>query len=214
MNVAPSYSLHLGDCLAYMRTLPDGRVDAVVTDPPYNVGLAYSDGDNRGDYPQWCAAWFAELERVSIGPIAISCGIGNLLMWQQIKVPDWVMAWHKPNSMKRVMVGWNTWEPVLLYRKTRGKKTHDSFRVSIAPQKDTGNHPCPKPLGWAIELVDRLTKPGVTVFDPFAGSGTTGVACIQTGRKFIGCEIDPTYFAIAQKRIAEAAQQPLLLETA
>ena len=51
------------------------------------------------------------------------------------------------------------------------------------------------------------TKPGDTILDPFMGSGTTGVACMQTGRKFIGIEIDPTYFAIAEKRIKEAQMQ-------
>jgi site-specific DNA-methyltransferase (adenine-specific) len=55
-----------------------------------------------------------------------------------------------------------------------------------------------------------MTQPGETIFDPFMGSGTTGVACMQLGRNFIGCEIDPGYFAIAQKRISDAAAQPAL----
>ena len=59
-------------------------------------------------------------------------------------------------------------------------------------------------------LIVKLTAPSATVFDPFMGSGTTGVACVQTGRNFIGCEIDAGYFAIAEKRIKDAQQQPLL----
>ena len=59
-------------------------------------------------------------------------------------------------------------------------------------------------------IVNASTRPGATVFDPFMGSGTTGVACVRTGRNFIGCEIDPTYYAIAQRRIAEAHLQPPL----
>jgi site-specific DNA-methyltransferase (adenine-specific) len=51
-----------------------------------------------------------------------------------------------------------------------------------------------------------------TIFDPFMGSGTTGVACVQTGRNFIGCEIDAGYFKIAEKRIAEAQLQPMLFQ--
>jgi site-specific DNA-methyltransferase (adenine-specific) len=54
------------------------------------------------------------------------------------------------------------------------------------------------------QLVHLFSNEGQTVLDPFMGSGTTGVACVNTGRNFIGCEIDPGYFAIAQKRIAEA----------
>ena len=56
----------------------------------------------------------------------------------------------------------------------------------------------------------NMTLPGATVFDPFMGSGTTGVACVQTGRNFIGCEIDAGYFEIAQRRITLAQQQPML----
>jgi site-specific DNA-methyltransferase (adenine-specific) len=199
--------LKLGDCLEFMKGLDTASVDAVITDPPYNVGLNYSDGDNREDYAEWCSEWLKETRRISRGCVAISCGIGNLISWNNIDKPDWVMAWVKRNSIKRVATGWNTWEPVLIYGKILGKKTHDSFIVNMAAQKDTGTHPCPKPLGWALELIDRATKEGMTVFDPFMGSGTTGVACVKLGRNFIGCEINPDYFAIAQRRIAEAQLQ-------
>jgi len=60
-------------------------------------------------------------------------------------------------------------------------------------------------------LIENGTDQGATVFDPFMGSGTTGVACVQTGRNFIGVEIDPTYYALAERRIREAQAQPSLL---
>jgi len=72
------------------------------------------------------------------------------------------------------------------------------------------NHPNEKPLSLMVKLVTMLTNPGDTVLDPFMGSGTTGVACVQLGRNFIGCEIDPKYFAIAEKRIHAATLQPQL----
>ena len=59
-------------------------------------------------------------------------------------------------------------------------------------------------------LVERCSLDNWTIFDPFMGSGTTGVACVQTGRNFIGIEIDPDYFAIAERRIKEAQMQPRL----
>jgi DNA modification methylase len=62
--------------------------------------------------------------------------------------------------------------------------------------------------------VDKFAKLGETIFDPFMGSGTTGVACAKTGRNFIGIEIDPGYFAIAQRRIEQAQWQLPLLEVA
>jgi adenine-specific DNA-methyltransferase len=67
-----------------------------------------------------------------------------------------------------------------------------------------GKHPCQKPLPMMVELLERLTPPDATILDPFAGSGTTGVACIQTSRNFVGIEIDPAYCAIAKDRIAKA----------
>ena len=67
-------------------------------------------------------------------------------------------------------------------------------------------HPHEKPISLLIQLINKLPQK-CTIFDPFMGSGTTGVAAIQLGRKFIGCEIDPTYFAIAEKRIKQAQLQ-------
>ena len=71
-------------------------------------------------------------------------------------------------------------------------------------------HPTQKPVDLCKYLIETYTNEGDTVFDPFMGSGTTGVACVMTGRNFIGIEIDPTYFAIAERRIKEAQMQPRL----
>lgn len=75
-------------------------------------------------------------------------------------------------------------------------------------------HPAVMPYGLCRDLILSWSNPGDTVLDPFAGSGTTGVACVKTGRNFIGMEIDPEYFKIAEKRIHDAQQQPNLLEVA
>jgi hypothetical protein len=146
-------TLYLGDCLEILPTLP--RVDAVITDPPYGVGLKYeSHDDSRNGYAEWCARWFAACQAATDGPIGISCGVGNLQMWPSA---DWVLCWNKPNSMGRAATGWNTWEPVLVYGKIAGVRTHDSFSVAVVPQIDTGDHPCPKPVGWGVEVLKRLT---------------------------------------------------------
>ena len=75
-----------------------------------------------------------------------------------------------------------------------------------------GKHPCEKPLALMAHILKSSTREGQTVCDPFMGSGTTGVAALQLGRKFIGIEIDETYFSIACKRIEEAWKQPRLFE--
>lgn len=196
-------TLYLGDCRDVLPSL--GKVDAVVTDPPYGVGFKYEGHDDtREGYADWCRLWFADCRAIVDGPIAISCGIGNLNNWEQA---DWVMCWNKPNAMGRAMTGWNTWEPVLIYGKIAGVRCHDSFTVPLAPMPETGDHPCPKPVGWAREILHRLTKTGQSVCDPFMGSGTTGVAAVQMGRDFIGIEREPKYFDIAVKRIEQAQRQ-------
>jgi len=88
--------------------------------------------------------------------------------------------------------------------------THEVIEGSIVTSKDITEHPTTKPLWLMDRLIKVSTNEGMTVLDCFAGSGTTGVACVQTGRNFIGIEIDPTYYAIAERRIAEAQAQPRL----
>lgn len=78
----------------------------------------------------------------------------------------------------------------------------------IIPSAD--EHPTQKPVQLAEHFIRLHTQPGDVVLDPFMGSGTTGVACVKLGRSFIGIEIDPSFYAMAEKRIAEAQQQPLL----
>lgn len=93
--------------------------------------------------------------------------------------------------------------------------TDGEMRVPSSVQKfnrERGFHPNQKPVAMLEYFIRTYTNPGDTVFDPFMGSGSTGVACVQTGRNFIGCDNDAGYFAIAQKRIAEAQLQLPLLE--
>ncbi len=87
------------------------------------------------------------------------------------------------------------------------EKTHEVIEGQIVTPQEITEHPTTKPLWLMQRLVTVSTNPGMTVLDCFMGSGTTGVACVQTGRNFIGIEIDPDYFAIAEKRIKEAQMQ-------
>jgi adenine-specific DNA-methyltransferase len=85
------------------------------------------------------------------------------------------------------------------------QKTHHSiWNYEIAPRCA---HVTPKPVDLIENIIRHSSNKNYTIFDPFMGSGTTGVACVQTGRNFIGCEIDPGYFKIAEKRISDAQQQ-------
>lgn len=200
-----SVQLHLGDCLSYMRGMADKSVDCVITDPPYGIARVWKGGGGHG----WGKARAQTQERnvwdETAPPKEVFDGmfrVGSLhCIWggNYFDLPPqrgW-LVWNKPErnfTLSEAELCWTSKDmPIRVFDYRRS----DGDRV----------HPTQKPVAlmkWCIEL---MTKPGDTVFDPFMGSGTTGVACMQTGRNFIGCEISPEYFAIAEKRIHEAKQQ-------
>lgn len=197
-------TLYLGDCLEVLPTL--APVNAVITDPPYGVNFKYESHDDDPEaYRVWRDKWFPMLlEKAPL--VGISTGIRQLVTWPD---PTWIMCWHKPACMGRAMVGVNNWEPFVLYGKPK-RQINDVFRAVIVPDISVEGHPCPKPLQWGKELVGNLTEADETVLDPFMGSGTTGVACVHLGRKFIGIEVEPKYFDIACERIENAQRQERL----
>ena len=84
-------------------------------------------------------------------------------------------------------------------------RPHSVLRHKRIPADDL-DHPNEKPTSLMQELSEKLSQENGVIFDPFLGSGTTGVAAVQLGRKFIGCEINPDYYAIAEKRIKQAQE--------
>jgi site-specific DNA-methyltransferase (adenine-specific) len=205
--------LHLVDCLEFMRTMPDKSVDAVITDPPYGVNLDYSQYvDTKENLDFLIKVFVPECLRIA-NKVAITCGVANIHKYPS---SDWTLCWHWTNTTSTGKWGFNCWQPILVYGKDpqleAGKGRHQDAKQFNPNEGKIGNfnHPCPKPVSVMKWLVGRCSLDNWTIFDPFMGSGTTGVACVQTGRNFIGCEIDPGYFKIAEKRIHDAQQQPLL----
>lgn len=187
------------DCVEIIPLLP--KADLVLTDPPYNVGLAYCDGDNRSDYPQWCESWFRLLPR----PVILTPGIVNLSLWLQMERPTWIGAWHKPNQCSSTALGgFNAWEPVLIYGRPRKKLRQDVWSMSIALQPEADGHPCPKFLPFWQRLLLDVTEGKETVLDPFMGSGTTLIAARNLGLKAIGLEIEEKYCDIAATRLSQS----------
>jgi len=211
--------LYCGDCLDILPTFEDGSVDAVVTDPPYNVGYKYegdSSKDKKDNYEEWCSLWFSEwfsdVRRCCAGVVTISCGQPNLALWGRIEPSAWTLCWWKPAAMGRSPVVFCNWEPMPLWGESLGGQGVDVIRAGIVPDSRLSGHPCPKPLGLAVGCLSLLTCPGHLALDPFTGSGTTGVACVRLGRRFIGIEKEPKYFDIAVERIKEEMQKPKLIK--
>jgi len=96
------------------------------------------------------------------------------------------------------------------YGKARQLNYHDLGNVLSFKRVSNGDHPTEKPTSLIQVIIEYSTDEGDTILDPFMGSGTTGVACVQTNRNFIGIEIEPKYFEIAEKRIKEAQMQMVM----
>jgi len=205
--------LHLGDCLSVMAELPENSVDTIITDPPYGIGLDYASYDDSDSNLSYLIDNFVPECRRIAKKVAITCGVANIHRYPK---PDWTLCWFWTNTTSTGKWGFNCWQPILVYGKDpqleAKKGRHQDARQFNPNEGKIGsfNHPCPKPISVMKWLVERCSLDNWTILDPFMGSGTTGVACVQTGRNFIGIEIDPTYFAIAEKRIAEAQMQPRL----
>jgi DNA modification methylase len=183
-----------------------GKVDAVVTDPPYGIGFNYASHDD-GRYK-----WFIlmnniipQLRYIADFVVMPSCGIDRMGWWYENHNPDWLLSWYKGSPGHLSHVGFNDWEAHLVWGKPP-KQMHDYFQSACG--FDNNGHPCPKPMPWATWLVKRAALRNETILDPFMGSGTTGVACAKLGRKFIGIEIEPKYFDISCERIQKAYDQP------
>ena len=200
-------TLYHGDCLEVLPTL--GKFDAVITDPPYGIGFEYASHD---DDPE---KWFALMDRVvpecrklAAFVVMPSCAVKRLGWWYANHKPDWLIAWHKGSPGHVSGIGFNDWEPHVCWGRPK-RPMHDFFSTHCG--FDDNGHPCPKPLIYASWLVSRGAGFGMAVCDPFMGSGTTGVACVQLGRKFTGIEIERKYFDIACERIERAYAQGKLI---
>ena len=194
-------TLYLGDCRDILPTL--GKVDAVVTDPPYGIADKWKGGSGHG----WGKAreegelrneWDDSTPSTEIMQ-AVAVAGKEVIIWggNYFQLPPsrcW-LVWSKPErnfSLAEAELAWTNRDNVV--------------RVLDYARSDPDRlHPTQKPVGvmrWSISK----TK-GETILDPFMGSGTTGVAAVQMGRKFIGIEREPKYFDIACKRIEDAQKQ-------
>lgn len=203
-EVIGNATLYLGDCLEILPTLP--KVDAVITDPPYGIASIWSKGSERHG---WGKANAEAVTRNQWDDKPLDKAACDLLLtaaddhiiWggNYFPLPQsrcW-LVWNKPErnfSLAEAELAWTSKDAVV--------------RVFDGPRSDQGReHPTQKPIAlmrWCV------AKTKGTVLDPFMGSGTTGAACMELNRPFIGIEIEPKYFDIACQRIENAQRQERL----
>ncbi len=202
-----SATLYEADCIDALQII--GAVDAVITDPPYGIGLDYAlEGfDDTPEELQALIDSFVPLCR-QIAPI-VSITPGNVNHYLYPK-PTWTLCWFNRAGAGSGPWGFSCWQPILCYgpdpylRLSMGRRP-DFIEHSETSEKN--GHPCPKPIRFQKLWIERVALDAQTILDPFMGSGTTGVAAVQMGRKFIGIEREPKYFDIACRRIEDAQRQ-------
>ena len=214
--------LYQGDCLEIMPHL--GKVDAVVTDPPYGINAdkaaksaaEYRKASASKPFSQrtkagrgWADYGHSEWDAQRPNPAVFSAILSHTekqIIWGGNYFTDYL-----PPTMQ-----WLVWDKgqrdfSLADCEFAWSSQNKAARIFTYPRalalQDGKKHPTQKPVAlmeWCLGFLPTAE----TILDPFMGSGTTGVACVKTGRKFIGIELDPKYFDIACRRIEDAYKQP------
>ena len=200
-----SVELHCGDCL---RLLPGLKADAVVTDPPYGERYASNrdgkfkgteiHGDESPAIRDVVLVWWGERPAAVFGKWSVP-KFGN---------PRGVLVWDKgpASGMGDLSLPWKpSWEDVAIYGSGwAGRRDEGVLKGHTVVTWSGGSgqrvHPNEKPVSLLMEILEK-GRGFDTILDPFMGSGTTGVAAVRTGRRFIGIELEPKYFDIAVRRI-------------
>lgn len=210
--------LWLGDCREILPTI--GAVDAVITDPPYNCGKAYgvhNDSMDTEDYCRWLSSVWARIPADTLiytpgdrhlWDVPRICGDAGFSLGRPL-------AWHRKEFAGDKWYGGPamSWEPVIWayqgkkkFNRIYGHSGRDHLTVNcvrFTPHR--AEHPCPKPLEVMLWLVGIFAQE--SCLDPFFGTGTTAVACLKLGRRFVGIEIEERYFDITCRRIEDFYRQ-------
>lgn len=202
-------TLYLGDCREILPTL--GKVDAVVTDPPYGIGEARKGNASRSvlaqsrDYGD--AAWDdAPIDAALLSSVLAAAKSAIIFVGNYYNLPPtrcW-LVWDKENGANDFADCELAWTNLNKAVRRIKFMWHGMLR---AHGEQRGDHPTQKPIGVMKWCIIHLPDNAPTILDPFMGSGTTGVAAVQMGRDFIGIEREPCYFDIACKRIEDAQRQ-------
>jgi site-specific DNA-methyltransferase (adenine-specific) len=228
----PAWTLHVGDCFSELPKLPDRSVDVVITDPPYEPETHTSErrvarAGGKLEVEPIAFPPITEEERLEASRqmvrltkrwILVFCQIEGAMKWRAAieaagavykRTCIWVKPDGKPQySGDRPGTGYEGIVACHAPGRSRwnGGGSHGVYVVSRGGEPRTG-HQTQKPVALMETLVRFFSDPGELILDPFAGSGTTGVAALRLGRRFLGWERDPAYVAMAHRRLAFAREQ-------
>jgi site-specific DNA-methyltransferase (adenine-specific) len=239
--------LHLGDCLAFMQSLPSDSIDCIWTDPPYllsNDGITCVAGRmvkvNKGEWDrsrgvdrdyEFNRTWLAECHRILkpsgaiwvSGTLHVYLSVGMAMQQLGFRILNDIV-WEKPAPPPNLGCRCFTHSTEILLWATKarkggkdkhkfnykdmkaengGKQMKSVWRISTpsAEEKKHGKHPTQKPVALIARCLRASTDAGDLVFDPFTGSGSTGVAALRLGRRFAGCEQNKSYALLAARRL-------------
>ena len=225
IQIGEDVTIYQGDCLEVMKTMEDKSVDAVITDPPYGINIVGKNatiggtskevsrlygqinhkhneiiGDDKPIDPQ-------ELLRVSDNQIIFG---GNYIADKLPPTACWIV-WYKRiknqcNNFADAELAWTSFKsPTRVFQYLWMGMLRDG-------EIQKCYHPTQKPVELMAWIIKNYTQECDTIFDPFMGSGSTVVACVRLGRKFIGIEIEPKYVEIAKKRILAEVDKTALID--
>ena len=219
------------DCLEGLRSVPDESVDLIVTDPPYLISYSTNyrkdkthdfcsviANDNNPDLLRDCLTQCYRVLRPNSAAY-VFCSAKTLDTFRAFAMDAGFVI---KNTIVWVKNNWTAgdlkaqygqqYEPILLLNKgralIRGKRLTDVWTFDRVAGK-AQLHQNQKPIDLIAQCIDKHSNHGAVVLDPFMGSGTTAVACLRTGRNYIGFELDEGYHAIAQQRIADTIDEML-----
>ncbi len=231
----PPLTLINADAFKRIKKIPDGSVDLILTDPPYNLG-PYSTGNMRfkwrkelnNDIADWDGSFdpgmladdFVRVLKPT-GNLFAFTSYNMLGRWHEVFDPIFdtfqFMVWHKTNpppkvrragflnSCELIVCAWNKGHT---WNFTTQKQMHNFIESPICMGKERmkePTHPTQKPVAVLTRIIELASAPGDTVLDPFMGVGSTGAAALELGRRFIGIELDKEYYRAAKKRLDGAA---------
>ncbi len=215
-------TLYLGDCMDILPTL--GKVDCVITDPPYSANTHKMAKTNRGaghgvGLVPFSALTGEEFDDVvaaclnaTTGWLVATCDYKHAARFYESSKFVRLGAWVKPNPMPQISADrpGQGFETILIMHSGETPKKWNrggGSGVWTFPVHGDALVPTQKPIGLISSFVSDFTQPQEAILDPFLGSGTTGVAAIRMGRKFVGIEASPVHFDIACRRIEQAVAQ-------